>query len=495
MRSRVQPPLADHKPIPKMNILLSFQSVRRLAFVLAILVCLSGIHSAAAAISFDSAASNSATLTVTPVAPSITSQPQSQTVTAGQSATFSVTAAGTSPLSYQWKFGGSTISGGTNSSSTIANVQAANAGSYTAMLSVNSGGSGSFSQYNLTGFATVSPGTTGGGVLADTDPHYAKVSTPQQFLDALYSNYKTAAFGAYTAPIQVIEITADLNLGYTEVGTAVTSSTSGATLLSAHNPPQLHPVLLATGVSKVDIKPKKGGLTIFSANGATIKHATFNVKGTTNIIIRNLKFDEMWEWDETTKGQYDKNDWDFIDTGNGGATSNVWIDHCTFTKTYDGIVDLKAGSTNITFSWCKYIGDDGATNSNSFVRQQITALEANSSSYAFYHFLRTNGFSVEDIVQIIQGHDKTHLMGSNDKDPNNVNLSATFHHQWFHNVWDRAVPRLRAGNVHDYNIYVDDGDALIAKRLRDTRASAMSSSATNTLTNTYSFNPPLNGSI
>jgi len=203
----------------------------------------------------------------------------------------------------------------------------------------------------------------------------------------------------------------------------------------------------------------------------------------------------MWEWDETSKGGYDGNDWDYIDLSNGGNSYNVWIDHCTFTKSYDGIVDFKAGTTNVTLSWCKYTGDDGATNTNSFVWQQITSLESNKNSYAFYGFLRNNGFSTTDIVTIIQGHDKTHLMGSNDKDPNNVNLSATFHHLWMKNVWDRAVPRLRAGNVHDFNNLVDDTDALAAKRLRDTRAAAMSTANQNTLNNTYSFNPPLNGSI
>jgi pectate lyase len=203
----------------------------------------------------------------------------------------------------------------------------------------------------------------------------------------------------------------------------------------------------------------------------------------------------MWEWDESSKGNYDKNDWDFIDLSNGSAATNVWIDHCTFTKAYDGIVDLKAGTQYVTLSWCKYIGDDGATNSNSMVRQQIAALEAKKSSYAFYNFLRTNGFSTADIIQIQQGHDKTHLMGSNSLDSGNATLTATFHHQWFQNVWDRCVPRLRAGQVHDYNIYVDDSAALVAKRLRDTRAAAMSTTLQNTLNNTYSFNPPLNGSI
>src|SRR6185437_467278 len=105
---------------------------------------------------------------------------------------------------------------------------------------------------------------------------------------------------------KVIEIMNDLNLGWNEIGPDVQNLSS-----SPFNPaatPQLHPVLLQTGVSKLDIKYKNGGLTIFSANGATIRHCTFNIKSTHNIIVRNLKFEEMWEWDEATKGQYDKND-------------------------------------------------------------------------------------------------------------------------------------------------------------------------------------------
>jgi pectate lyase len=211
--------------------------------------------------------------------------------------------------------------------------------------------------------------------------------------------------------------------------------------------------------------------------------------------VRNLKFDEMWDWDEATKGQYDKNDWDFIDLGNGGSASNIWVDHCTFTKTYDGILDTKAGCSAITISWCKYTGDDGATNSNSFVWQQINSLESNKTSYAFYNFLRNNGFSTTDIVTIIQGHDKTHLAGQNDLDPKNATISMTFHHLWLNNVWDRCVPRLRAGNVHDYNLYADDTLAYAAKNLRNTRAAAMSTANQNTLNNTYDFDPPLNGAI
>ena len=80
-------------------------------------------------------------LTVNPAAvgPSISTQPQSQSVTAGASVTFSVVAAGTAPLSYQWKKGTADISGATNSSYTIPATVSADAGSYFVTVSNSAG--------------------------------------------------------------------------------------------------------------------------------------------------------------------------------------------------------------------------------------------------------------------------------------------------------------------------------------------------------------------
>ncbi|HEY0945865.1 MAG TPA: immunoglobulin domain-containing protein, partial [Opitutaceae bacterium] len=75
-----------------------------------------------------------------PVAPSITTQPQSQAVAEGQDATFSVAASGTAPLSYQWKKGGADltdggrISGSTTATLTLTGAEAADAGSYTVVV-------------------------------------------------------------------------------------------------------------------------------------------------------------------------------------------------------------------------------------------------------------------------------------------------------------------------------------------------------------------------
>ena len=67
-----------------------------------------------------SATSASATLTVTsaPVGPSISTQPINQTVTVGQTAMFSVVAAGTAPLTYQWQKNNVNISNSTSASYT-----------------------------------------------------------------------------------------------------------------------------------------------------------------------------------------------------------------------------------------------------------------------------------------------------------------------------------------------------------------------------------------
>jgi hypothetical protein len=67
-----------------------------------------------------SATSAAATLTVTaaPVAPTITTQPSNQTVSAGQTATFSVVASGTAPLMYQWQKNNMNISGATSATYT-----------------------------------------------------------------------------------------------------------------------------------------------------------------------------------------------------------------------------------------------------------------------------------------------------------------------------------------------------------------------------------------
>jgi len=96
--------------------------------------------------------SNAATLTVNaaPVAPSITQQPSSQTVTVGQTATFSVTAAGTTPLTYQWQRGTTAISGATSASYTTPTTATSDNGAQFSVVVSNSLGNATSSVVTLT---------------------------------------------------------------------------------------------------------------------------------------------------------------------------------------------------------------------------------------------------------------------------------------------------------------------------------------------------------
>ncbi|MFN0068111.1 MAG: lamin tail domain-containing protein [Limisphaerales bacterium] len=70
-----------------------------------------------------------------PTAPQIVTPPQSQSRTAGGTATFSVVATGTPPLFYQWLFGPNPLGAQTNGTLTLTNISAANAGEYRVVVS------------------------------------------------------------------------------------------------------------------------------------------------------------------------------------------------------------------------------------------------------------------------------------------------------------------------------------------------------------------------
>lgn len=82
-------------------------------------------------------------------APVITDQPDNVTVAVGQTASFSVSATGTAPLSFQWRKDGVNITGATSSTYTKTNVQLADSGLYRVLVS-NSAGSVLSSEAKLT---------------------------------------------------------------------------------------------------------------------------------------------------------------------------------------------------------------------------------------------------------------------------------------------------------------------------------------------------------
>lgn len=141
-----------------------------------------------------------------------------------------------------------------------------------------------------------------------------------------------------------------------------------------------------------------------------------------NIIIRNIMFESpyddfpSWDPNDGPEGNWNSQ-YDSI-TIRGGT--HIWIDHCHFedgqqpTETYfhreyehrDGLVDITNQADDITMSY-----------------------------------------------NVFERHNKTILIGSSDaKTADDGKLNVTLHHNYFHNLVQRA-PRVRFGKVHVYNNY------------------------------------------
>jgi pectin methylesterase-like acyl-CoA thioesterase/pectate lyase len=294
-------------------------------------------------------------------------------------------------------------------------------------------------KYNVEGYAA-SAGVTGGGNLLEESKNYYKAGSAEEFLDAIKS---VKASGRAS----VIELTADIALGDREVE----GYSEYKSFITAHkNYPITHPDLIRSGVSMLKLAGMSN-LTIYSKNGAKITHTCIDITGSDNIIIRNIKFDELWEWDDETSGGYDRNDWDYMTIEKG--SSNIWIDHCTFYKAYDGVIDIKTPSaySNITISWCEFLpASDGGT----FFDNMMNAMKANPDGYAYYKHLLESGMTHEQICNYAYGQKKTHLLGQRDEDTSSKNITVTFANNYYKDSMDR-MPRLRFGTAHVYNCIMD----------------------------------------
>jgi hypothetical protein len=93
-------------------------------------------------------------------APSITTHPSSQTVPVGGSATFTVAASGTPPLSYQWQRNGVDIPGATSASYTLSNVTTSDNGARFRARVTNSAGSAVSNEATLTVTSNQPPSAT-----------------------------------------------------------------------------------------------------------------------------------------------------------------------------------------------------------------------------------------------------------------------------------------------------------------------------------------------
>lgn len=130
-----------------------------------------------------SVTSSAATLTVTTasgaVAPTITTQPLSQSVAVGGSVSLTVAASGTAPLSYQWSKDGAAIANATAATYTVASATTASAGSYTVLVS-NAAGSVTSSPATLTVTTASGSSALSAAVTTSAQAFLATLSSTQQ---------------------------------------------------------------------------------------------------------------------------------------------------------------------------------------------------------------------------------------------------------------------------------------------------------------------------
>lgn len=271
---------------------------------------------------------------------------------------------------------------------------------------------------------------------------YYEVSNEKEFLDALMDSNT-----------RIIEIQSDLNLGSIHVQNKLLEQ---GTLLEAYRSVYrphsrqalLHPILIDEGVGQVRLV-SRSHLMIFSKSGHTIKHTSFIVDGVEDLVIRNLHFTGLWEWDEATNGDYDRNDWDYftVEKSNG-----IWFDHLSFDQAYDGIIDVKEHGQNITLSWTKL-----SFKPNAFIEAQIAYLEAHIDEHPYYQSIRAQDVSYEDMIIYTSFQKKGFNFGNTTDGEGFEDITVTFHHLWVENLMDR-LPRLRKGDVHLYHVILDNED-------------------------------------
>ena len=231
--------------------------------------------------------SGSQSNTTIPSPPTITTQPQNQTVAVGAMATFSVAATGTGPLSYQWSKNNAAIGGATNPSyTTPATVSGDNGASFTVQVS-NSAGSQTSSAATLTvTAATVAPTITtqpqNQTVTVGSTATFSVVATGTAPLSYQWSKSGTAISGAtgsnYTTPATV---SGDTGATFTvKVSNVAGSQTSHAATLTVNG---------ATGVTVI-LSPPRAAVT--TGVGQTF---TATVAGTANTAV-------TWSVDGTAGG-------------------------------------------------------------------------------------------------------------------------------------------------------------------------------------------------
>ena len=222
-----------------------------------------------------------ATLTVTPppVLPSITAQPQSRTNVAGTTATFSVTASGTAPLSYQWRKNGTdlgnggTVSGADTAMLALTGVQASDAVGYSVVVG-NAAGSITSAVANLT--VLVPPAITlqpqNQAVVVGATASFNVSATGTTPL-ACQWQFNTSNLGGQTNTTLTLANAQFTNAGsYRVVVTNLAGSATSAVAVLTVNPAPVAPSLTAQPQSRTNVAGTTATFTVVAAGTAPLAY-------------------------------------------------------------------------------------------------------------------------------------------------------------------------------------------------------------------------------
>ncbi|MBI5424829.1 MAG: immunoglobulin domain-containing protein [Opitutae bacterium] len=275
-----------------------------------------GTYTVVVSNSAGSVTSNGATLTVNAAAsaPSITTQPSNQSATTGGSVSFSVTASGTAPLSYQWRKDGANLPGATSSTYSIASVTSGDAGTYSVVVS-NSVGNATSNGATLTVTASAVAPTiatqpasqtvnTGASVtFSVTASGTAPLSYQWRKDGAAIAGAVSASFtiasaatsdaGAYTVVATNSAGSATSNSATLTVNTANTATAPSITTQPAAQTVNVGAsvsfIVAASGTAPLSYEWRKDGATIAGATSSTftIAAAANGDAGTYSVVVSN----------------------------------------------------------------------------------------------------------------------------------------------------------------------------------------------------------------
>jgi pectate lyase len=382
-----------------------------------------------------------ATNTPPAVAPAIVTQPQDTTNLLGNTATFTVSANGTAPLSFQWYFNTNTLlAGASGATLTLANVQYTNAGGYSVVITNSAGSvtsrvallfvtnietppfitaqpqSQSVAQGQTVNFSVVAGGSVplvyqwyfnDTNLLADKTNAQLTLANVSGTDAGGYSVIVSNAFGITNSVIAALSVNTNTvpdfsAVGFCNDGSTITGGAGGPTVYvgsetelqtySQANGPYIIYITNSFALSSMNthIYPNK---TVIGVGNVVLSGGGLYLYRSTNSIIRNL----------TISGSSE-------DNIGIHYSHHIWIDHCTLIDSTDGNIDITQSSDYLTISWCKFL------------------------------------YTADS------GHNFVNLIAANDGE-NGSQYHTTFHHNWWSTLCVERMPSVRFGRVHCFNNY------------------------------------------